>query len=79
MSRRSIRAHIEWNVETHAPVSPTRSRTRFFISSAALLVKVIARMECAGMPVLIICATRRVMTRVLPEPAAARIISGPST
>ena len=43
-SRRSSRAHIEWNVETHAPAaaSPSSAVTRCCISSAALLVKVTA-------------------------------------
>ena len=52
---------------------------RCFISPAALLVKVIARMEFGGTPLASRYATLRVMTRVLPLPAAAMIKSGPST
>ena len=42
-----MRTHAEWNVETHmirAP-RPTRLSTRSRISAAALLVKVMARIE----------------------------------
>jgi len=41
---RSIRKHAEWKVETHMffASAPTRSTTRRRISSAALLVKVMA-------------------------------------
>ena len=53
--------------------------TRAFISPAALLVNVIARIDGAGIPWAIRYATRRVITRVLPLPAAATIKSGPST
>ena len=53
--------------------------TRCRISSAALLVKVTARISrsCAR-PEPTRCAMRWVMTRVLPEPAPARISTGPS-
>ena len=53
--------------------------TRSFISPAALFVNVSARIALAGMPSEIRWPTRRVMTRVLPDPAAATISSGPST
>ena len=45
MSRRRIRAHAEWNVDTHMrrATGPTSASTRSFISPAALLVNVIAR------------------------------------
>ena len=49
-SRRSIRAHIEWNVRIHIPPAapePTSCSTRSRISRAALFVNVIARI-CAG-------------------------------
>ena len=56
---------------------PTSSSTRSFISAAALLVKVIARIEpgCALRSV-ISQAIRRVSTRVLPDPAPATTSSG---
>ncbi len=43
-SRRRMRAHAEWNVDTHirCATGPTSSATRSFISLAALLVNVIA-------------------------------------
>ena len=42
-----MRTHEEWKVETHMILArlPTRSCTRSFISAAALLVKVMARIE----------------------------------
>ena len=44
---RRMRTHIEWNVETHIAKArrPIRLATRCFISAAALLVKVMARMS----------------------------------
>src|SRR4051794_30046200 len=56
---------------------PTRASTRSFISAAALLVKVIARIEpeCA-LRSEISQAIRRVSTRVFPEPAPATTSSG---
>jgi len=44
-SRRRIRTQAEWKVSTHIALArgPTSSETRSFISPAALLVKVIAR------------------------------------
>src|SRR6476661_10405545 len=79
ISLRRIRTQAEWNVETHMIRArlPTRASTRSFISAAALLVKVIARIEpgCA-LRSLISQAMRRVRTRVLPEPAPATTSSG---
>ncbi|CAM5726580.1 hypothetical protein SMICM304S_10105 [Streptomyces microflavus] len=78
-SRRRMRTHALWKVMTHMALArgPTSSSTRSFISPAALLVKVIARI-CPG------CtprsasrwAMRWVSTRVLPEPAPATMSSG---
>ena len=57
---------------------PTRSATRSFISPAALLVKVMARMANGDTPRSPIkWAMRRVSTRVLPEPAPATTSNGP--
>ena len=49
LSRRRIRTQALWKVETHIALArgPTSCSTRSFISPAALLVKVIARI-CAG-------------------------------
>ena len=52
-------------------------KMRSRISPAALLVKVSARIFQGGIPCSSILAIRRVMTVVLPEPAAARTRSGP--
>src|SRR4051794_41148104 len=75
-----MRAHAEWKVMTHiARVRrPTSDSTRSRISCAALLVKVIARIwpGCTA-PDATRWAIRCVSTRVLPEPAPARISSGP--
>src|SRR6267143_2506879 len=60
------------------PARSSRSETRLRISSAALLVKVTARMDSAGTPLAIRLAIRNVMARVLPVPAPARISRGPS-
>ncbi len=42
-----MRTHIEWKVDTHIERArgPMSAATRFFISPAALLVKVIARIS----------------------------------
>ncbi len=42
-----MRTHAEWNVDTHIfwATGPTSAATRCFISSAALLVKVMARIS----------------------------------
>ncbi|KAF5067647.1 hypothetical protein DSECCO2_251470 [anaerobic digester metagenome] len=52
MCRRKILTQAEWNVEIHivSAVSPTSWRTLSFISCAALLVKVIARIDQGAMP-----------------------------
>src|SRR3954453_7473837 len=76
-----MRAQAEWNVITHMARArlPTSSSTRSRISWAALLVKVIARISPGRVwPVPTKWAMRWVSTRVLPEPAPARISSGPS-
>src|SRR5687768_4378044 len=75
-----MRTQAAWNVETHilAATGPTRVATRCFISSAALLVKVMARIwkgdsRCSLMSQ----AMRWVSTLVLPEPAPATMSRGP--
>ena len=76
-----MRAQAEWKVMTHIAriARPTSSSTRSRISDAALLVNVIARISSArAWRVRIRYAIRWVSTRVLPEPAPARISSGPS-
>src|ERR1700738_220040 len=58
---------------------PISRSTRSAISAAALLVKVTARIESGATPFSRISqAMRAVITRVLPEPAPARISRGPS-
>src|SRR5260221_3964723 len=79
-SRRRRRAHSEWKVETHMrpQLSPRSASTRARISSAALFVKVTARISCdCAWPSPTRYAMRLVMTRVLPDPAPARIRRGP--
>ena len=56
---------------------PTSSTTRRRISSAALFVKVMARIRQGATPEATRRAMRRVSTRVLPEPAPATTTSGP--
>ena len=76
-----MRAQAEWKVITHMArvARPTSSSTRSRISWAALLVKVMARISSArAWPVRSRYAIRWVRTRVLPEPAPARMSSGPS-
>src|SRR4051794_39379616 len=79
ISRRRMRTHAEWKVLTHMMRArpPTSSSTRSRISAAALLVKVIARIEpgCT-LRSEINQAIRRVSTRVLPDPAPATTRSG---
>ena len=80
-SRLKIRTHIAWNVDTHISFAsgPTRADTRSFISLAALLVKVIAKIFQGFTSFsLKIYAMRWVKTRVFPLPAPAIINSGPS-
>src|SRR5437667_226980 len=75
-----MRTHAEWNVDTHIfwATGPTSAATRPFISSAALLVKVMARISKGEMPRSVISqAIRWVSTRVLPDPAPATTRSGP--
>ena len=50
----------------------------FRISLAALLVNVRAKIWNASVPLCMMLAIRKVSTRVLPEPAPAIIITGPS-
>ena len=79
-SRRSMRTHAEWNVDTHMrwATGPTRVATRSFISAAALLVNVMARISKGDTPRSAMrWAMRRVSTRVLPDPAPATTSSGP--
>src|SRR4051812_42502615 len=76
-----MRAQAAWKVSSHiARVrAPTSSSTRSRISCAALFVNVIARISSGrACPVASRYAIRCVSTRVLPEPAPARISSGPS-
>src|SRR6266545_6655990 len=80
-SRRRMRTHAEWNVDTHilAATGPISAATRVFISSAALLVKVMARISNGLTPrSRIRWAMRWVRTRVLPDPAPATTSRGPS-
>src|ERR1700709_1338235 len=74
-----MRTHAEWNVLTQIAFAtgPTSAATRWRISSAALLVKVIARIAVGGTPSWMRWAMRWVSTRVLPEPAPATTSSGP--
>src|ERR1035437_4261376 len=82
MSRRKMRTQKEWKVEMSGLASdewPSSRSTRAAISLAALLVKVTARMESGATPFSRMSqAMRLVMTRVLPEPAPARMSRGPS-
>lgn len=59
-------------------LSLTNSPTLFFISFAALLVKVNDKIEKGSIPCEIKYAILKVSTRVLPDPAPATIIMGPS-
>ena len=80
--RRSSFTQTAWNVPSHgmpSTVSPSRLPTRFFISRAALLVKVTASISFGlACPVFSRCAIRVVRARVLPVPAPASIRTGPS-
>src|SRR5207245_9127152 len=76
-----MRTHRLWKVEiqlfTAGPGSS--ASVRAFISPAALLVKVTARMRSEGTPLSRTrWAIRWVMTRVLPLPAPARVRAAPS-
>ena len=70
---------MAWKVPTHMPRArpPVSFSMRSRISPAALLVKVTARMRSGQTPRRSSSAMRKVMTRVLPEPAPARMSSGP--
>ena len=75
-----MRTQAAWKVDTHifSATGPTRPTRRDFISSAALLVKVMARIsQGRASPVAIRWPTRRVSTRVLPDPAPATTSRGP--
>src|SRR5713101_7049431 len=79
-SRRRMRTQAEWKVEIHmrCATGPTSATTRCRISSAALLVKVMARISNGETPCSALSqATRRVRTRVFPEPAPATTSNGP--
>ena len=72
---------MEWNVPaiTSRPPSPTRLMIRSRSSVAALFVNVTARMLHGATPLTPTrYAIRWASTRVLPEPAPARMRSGPS-
>ncbi|CAM5231522.1 hypothetical protein SALBM217S_04803 [Streptomyces griseoloalbus] len=78
-SRRRMRTHALWNVVTHIAFArgPTSCSTRSFISPAALLVKVIARIWPGWTPRSARrWAMRWVSTRVLPDPAPATMSRG---
>ncbi len=71
-----MRLHRPWKVPTHMPrtLIGSMAEMRVSISFAALLVNVTARMPAGlTLPVWISQAMRVVSTRVLPEPAPARI------
>ncbi|EHH08430.1 hypothetical protein MEA186_25804 [Mesorhizobium amorphae CCNWGS0123] len=81
--RRSSLTPIEWKVPSQGMPStlpsPIRKPMRCFISRAALLVKVTARIwEGNALPVARMWAMRVVNTRVLPVPAPASTRTGPS-
>ena len=79
--RRKIFTQMEWNVPIHGMPStcPIKLPTRFFISRAALFVKVTERISLGrAVPVLSKCAMRVVKALVLPVPAPASIKTGPS-
>ncbi|MNT56794.1 hypothetical protein D3C72_1941240 [compost metagenome] len=76
-----MRLHRPWNVPIHMPRTLLGSMVerRVSISLAALLVKVTARMPPGvARPVCSSQAMRVVSTRVLPEPAPARISAWPA-
>src|SRR4051812_34117189 len=78
---RRMRAARPWNVPTCARMLRfgTSFAMRSFISPAALLVNVTARISSGGTCFSMMShAMRCVMTRVFPEPAPARMHTGPS-
>src|SRR5574344_1604103 len=71
----------EWNVPIYsflAALAPTIRAILSFISFAALLVKVRARILSGAHPFWSIFAILQVSTRVFPEPAPATISTGPA-
>ena len=79
-SRRSSRAHRAWNVEIHIARQsvPSSASTLDRISCAALFVNVTASTPPGSVnPELTMWAIRWAMTRVLPDPAPARMRTGP--
>src|SRR5579862_9798447 len=82
MWARSRRTENAWKVQTVGRASFAKPGsiwlTRSCISRAALLVNVTARIDSDGTPATRAShAIRDTITRVLPEPAPAKIISGP--
>src|SRR3989454_6022668 len=80
-SRRRMRAPAAWKVDTESRCAsgPTSFSPRSRSSPAALLVNVTARISGArARRSRSRCAIRCVSTRVFPEPAPARMSSGPS-
>ena len=76
---RSCARAMAWNVRVMTPGWPSAA-TRAPISRAALSVKVTSSiLDGSTVPDAMACAARRLMTRVLPEPAPARMTSGPLT
>ena len=76
---RSWRSAAEWNVEARTPAAPSAAR-RERSSLAALSVNVTAMIAFAGnAPVATCCAMRRVIVVVFPDPAPARMHTGPRT
>ena len=77
-SNRKIRAHIEWKVLVHTLCEPRYFSIRSFISFAALLVKVIAKILYGSTPFSMRWHTLAVSTRVFPLPAPAITKTAPS-
>ena len=74
-----MRTHMEWIVLTHIRRVSAMAERRSFISFAALLVKVMARIFSGGTPISPTrWAMRAVKTRVLPLPAPASTRTAPS-
>ena len=74
-----MRTHMEWMVLTHMRRVSAMAERRSFISFAALLVKVMARIFSGGTPISPTrWAMRAVKTRVLPLPAPASTRTAPS-
>ena len=78
----NILTQVEWNVDIHisSAFSPIKETTLSFISLAALFVNVMAKILYGNIfKSSIICAILCVSTLVLPEPAPAKISTGPLT